>query len=43
MKQLFNGLNTTADKILNELDSKNVVYELDIWEAKLYILALEDD
>lgn len=39
----IDGLNTTADKILNELDSKNVVYSQGIWEAKLSKLALEDD
>lgn len=37
------GLNTAADKILNELDSKNVVYSQGIWEAKLSKLALEND
>ncbi|GAA5797497.1 hypothetical protein HPULCUR_002885 [Helicostylum pulchrum] len=37
------GLNTTAENILNELDSKNVVCSQGIWEAKLSKLALEDD
>jgi hypothetical protein len=32
-----------ADKILKELDSKNVVYNHGIWEAKLSKLALEND
>ncbi|KAG2194975.1 hypothetical protein INT47_002831 [Mucor saturninus] len=35
------GLNTTADKLLTEMDSKNVVYSQGIWEAKLSKLALE--
>lgn len=37
------GLNTTADKLLTEMDSKNVVYNQGIWEAKLSKLALEGD
>lgn len=37
------GLSSTADKILNELDSKDVVYSQGIWEAKMSKLALEDN
>lgn len=37
------GLNSTAEKILNEMDSKNVVYSQGIFEAKLSKLALDDD